>query len=62
MSMQDAITLYLQTVAMALAAVWNGILAYEAWGKPWRVMASAATALLLIGYAIYKLTQWPLWS
>lgn len=52
----ETVTAYTQAVAMALGAVWNGILAYEAHPKIWRVMLSAATAVLLIVMAWRRLS------
>ena len=47
---------YLQAASLALAALYNAILAYEVRGTLWRVLASAATAVVLLGMAYYRLT------
>lgn len=43
----DAITQYLQAAVLALGAIWNAIMAYEAYPKVWKVVFSALVALLL---------------
>lgn len=50
----DAITQYLQAIALALVALWNTIMAYEAYPKIWRVLLSSLVALLLIAMAWTK--------
>lgn len=43
----EAITQHLLAAALALGAIWNAILAYEAYPKVWKVVLSALVALLL---------------
>jgi hypothetical protein len=52
----DAIGTHLQSAALILAAVYNGILAYEIRDNAWRMIGSVVTALLLamIAYDHYS--------
>jgi len=50
----EVITQYLQATVLALAAIWNAIMAYEAYPKVWRVVFSALVALLLTIMAFNK--------
>jgi hypothetical protein len=50
----EVITQYLQASALALGAIWNVIMAYEAYPKVWRVVFSALVALLLAIMACNK--------
>lgn len=43
----EVTTQYLQTAALALAAIWNAIMAYDAYPKVWKAILSALVALLL---------------
>lgn len=56
--MLESTTQYLQAVALALAAIWNGILAYEARPKVWKVVLSTLTAAFLAVMAWHK--TWPI--
>jgi hypothetical protein len=49
---------YLQAVALALGAIYNGMLAFEAYPTIWKVALSTLTALFLAVMAWHKL--WPL--
>lgn len=50
----EVITQYLQATALALSAIWNAIMAYEAYPKVWRALFSGLVALLLFIMAFYK--------
>jgi len=56
--MLDTINQYLQAIAMALAALWNAIQAYEAWPKAWKVALSALSAIFLAFMAWNR--AWPI--
>lgn len=51
----DAMTQYLQAAAFLLGAIWNAIMAYEAYPKVWKTLLSALVALLLLVMAFGKL-------
>lgn len=50
----EVISQYLQAAALALGAIWNAIMAYEAYPKVWRVIFSTLVALLLSIMAFNK--------
>jgi hypothetical protein len=50
----EAITQYLQVVALVLDAIWNVIMACEAYPKVWRVVLSTLVAILLTAMAWNK--------
>jgi hypothetical protein len=43
----DTTTQYLQAAALALGAIWNAIMAYDAYPRIWKVGLSGIVALLL---------------
>lgn len=50
-------TVTLQAIALLMGGVYNSLLTYEAYEvrqKPWRILASAATSLVLFGFAGFK--------
>lgn len=59
MTFLHTLTAYLQIAALSLGAAYNAILAHEARGRRWKVAASAATALLFVGFICSKI--WELW-
>jgi hypothetical protein len=54
----DSLLTYLQVASLALLAIYNGIMAYEARPKTGRVILSALTAAFLAGLAWHRV--WPI--
>jgi hypothetical protein len=50
----EEITQYLQVAAFALGAIWNAIMAHEAYPKVWRVVFSMLVSLFLTIMAFEK--------
>jgi hypothetical protein len=51
----QSLTAYLVAAGLAVGAIYSAILAYEAYPKGWKVVASALSALALAALAYYTL-------
>jgi hypothetical protein len=54
----ETATQYLQAIALGVFAIYNALLAYEAWPKIWKVALSGLTSLILAVMAWHRL--WPI--